>query len=103
MPVLRALGHTVEVQSPLKTPDGTKVPDYIFYRDDAALAAHRNQVLTEAVAIEGAFAVGDAKYWRCEIRCAALPCSPAWGINANAQAKRSRRSEWQHDDIASAP
>ena len=40
VPVLRALGHTVEMQSPLKTPDGTNVPDYIFYRDDAALAAH---------------------------------------------------------------
>ncbi len=62
-PVLRALGHAFEVQAPLKTPDGTKVPDYVFYRDDAALAAHKNQVLTEAVAGEGAFAVGDAKYW----------------------------------------
>jgi hypothetical protein len=62
-PILRTLGHTFEVQAPLKTPDGTKVPDYVFYRDDAALAAHKNQVLTEAVASEGAFAVGDAKYW----------------------------------------
>ncbi|MHB0935028.1 MAG: hypothetical protein ACYDCO_05800 [Armatimonadota bacterium] len=49
-PVLRALGHAFEVQALLKTPDGTKVPDYVFYRDDAALAAHKNQVLTEAVA-----------------------------------------------------
>jgi len=63
VPVLRSLGHTFEVQAPLKTPDGTKVPDYVFYRDDAGLAAHKNQVLTEAVAGEGAFAVGDAKYW----------------------------------------
>jgi len=63
VPVLRALGHTVEVQAPLKTPDGTKVPDYVFYRDEEALAAHKDQVLTEAVAHEGAFAVGDAKYW----------------------------------------
>ena len=62
-PVLRALGHTFEVQAALKTPDGTKVPDYVFYRDDAALAAQKNQVLTEEVAAEGAFAVGDAKYW----------------------------------------
>jgi hypothetical protein len=38
------------VQAPLKTSDGTKVPDYEFYRDDAALTAHKNQVLTEAVA-----------------------------------------------------
>ncbi|MHB9131551.1 MAG: Eco57I restriction-modification methylase domain-containing protein [Armatimonadota bacterium] len=62
-PVLHALGHTFEVQAPLKTPDGTKVPDYVFYRDDAALAAHKNLVLTDAVATDGAFAVGDAKYW----------------------------------------
>ena len=51
------------MQAPLKTSDGTKVPDYVFYRDDAVLATHKNQVLTEAVAGEGAFAVGDAKYW----------------------------------------
>jgi hypothetical protein len=62
-PVLRALGHTFEVQAALKTPDGTKVPDYVFYRDDTALAAQKNLVLSEAVAAEGAFAVGDAKYW----------------------------------------
>jgi len=62
-PILRALGHTFEVQAPLKTPDGTKVPDYVFYRDETALAAHKDQVLTEAVGGEGAFAVGDAKYW----------------------------------------
>jgi hypothetical protein len=36
-PVLKALGHTFEVQAPLATPGGTKVPDYVFYRDEAAL------------------------------------------------------------------
>ena len=35
-PVLRALGHTFEIQAALKTPDGTKKPDYIFYRGQAA-------------------------------------------------------------------
>jgi hypothetical protein len=30
-PVLAALGHTVEVQAALRTPDGTKKPDYILY------------------------------------------------------------------------
>lgn len=40
-PVLRALGHTFEVQAALRTPDGTKKPDYIFYRDAAALAANK--------------------------------------------------------------
>src|SRR5215208_4252587 len=38
-PVLRALGHTFEIQAALKTPDGTKKPDYVFYRDVAGLAA----------------------------------------------------------------
>lgn len=31
-PVLKALGHDFEVQPALKTPDGTKRPDYVFYR-----------------------------------------------------------------------
>src|SRR5579859_951026 len=62
-PVLRALGHTFEVQVALKTPDGTKKPDYVFYRDPAAVVAHKNQVLTDAVAQQGALAVGDAKSW----------------------------------------
>jgi hypothetical protein len=62
-PVLRALGHTFEVQAALRTPDGTKKPDYIFFRDDAALAASRNQTLTEELLVGRAIAVGDAKAW----------------------------------------
>ncbi|MEI7832539.1 MAG: N-6 DNA methylase [bacterium] len=62
-PILMALGHIFEVQAPLKTPFGTKVPDYVFYCDKEAQKAHKNQVLTEAVAHEGAYAIGDAKYW----------------------------------------
>lgn len=31
-PVLAALGHSYEVQAALKTSDGTKKPDYVFYR-----------------------------------------------------------------------
>ena len=62
-PILKVLGHAFDVQVPLKTSEGTKVPDYVFYRDAAARAAHKNQVLTEQVADTGAFAVGDAKYW----------------------------------------
>ncbi|GEM_PF-2440611 len=30
-PVLEALGHSFEIQAPLKTPAGTKKPDYVFY------------------------------------------------------------------------
>ena len=62
-PVLKALGHTFEVQAPLATPDGTKKPDYVFYRDQATLLANKGQTLTEALLQPGAFAVGDAKHW----------------------------------------
>ena len=62
-PVLLALGHTFEVQAALTTPDGTKRPDYIFYRDTAARDARKNQVLNEQRLASGALAVGDAKYW----------------------------------------
>jgi hypothetical protein len=44
-PVLRAMGHTFEVQAGLKTPDGAKRPDYFFYRDNAALVANKNKIL----------------------------------------------------------
>ncbi len=62
-PVLAALGHTFEVQAALRTPDGTKKPDYVFYRDRAALDAHKNTVLTEELLAGSGLAVGDAKYW----------------------------------------
>ncbi|HLH62847.1 MAG TPA: Eco57I restriction-modification methylase domain-containing protein [Ktedonobacteraceae bacterium] len=62
-PVLHALGHTFEVQAPLKVPDGTQRPDYIFYRDEAARAAHKNKTVTAEEIAHSAFAVGDAKYW----------------------------------------
>ncbi|MEI8308723.1 MAG: Eco57I restriction-modification methylase domain-containing protein [Chloroflexales bacterium] len=61
-PVLVALGHTFEVQASLHTPAGTKKPDYVFYRDLAALQANKNRVLAEAD-LGVALAVGDAKYW----------------------------------------
>ncbi len=62
-PILAALGHTFEVQAALRTPDGTKKPDYVFYRDRAALDANKDAVLTEARLQSGGLAVGDAKYW----------------------------------------
>jgi hypothetical protein len=62
-PVLRRLGHTFEVQPSLETPDGTKTPDYIFYRDQAMLQANKGKKLNEALVANRAFAVGDAKYW----------------------------------------
>ena len=62
-PILRALGHSFEVQPALKTPDGTKKPDYVFYRELAALNANKNRTLDEVLLQGKAFAVGDAKYW----------------------------------------
>src|SRR5690242_20570833 len=62
-PILTLLGHTFEVQAALKTPDGTKKPDYICYRDQAALLANKGKVVTDTMLAPGALAVGDAKYW----------------------------------------
>jgi hypothetical protein len=62
-PVLRLLGHTFEVQPSLETPDGTKTPDYVFYRDQASLVNNKKQKLTDTLLEGRAFAVGDAKYW----------------------------------------
>ncbi len=62
-PVLAALGHTFEVQTPLVTPAGTKKPDYTFYRNQAGLNANKGRVLTDTLLHGKAFAVGDAKYW----------------------------------------
>ena len=62
-PVLAALGHSVEVQAALRTPDGTKKPDYVFYRDLAARDANKGKTLDDSMPAQGAIAVGDAKFW----------------------------------------
>ena len=62
-PVLHALGHLFEVQVPLKVPDGTKRPDYIFYRDVEAMVANKNRGSVQAEDLRAAYAVGDAKAW----------------------------------------
>jgi type I restriction-modification system DNA methylase subunit len=62
-PVLKALGHLFEVQASLETPGSVKAPDYIFYRDQAALAANKGKKLNERLLQGRALAVGDAKYW----------------------------------------
>jgi hypothetical protein len=62
-PVLLALGHSFEVQPALVTPDGTKRPDYVFYRDAAALTANKGRTLDDTLPQGGGLAVGDAKYW----------------------------------------
>jgi len=62
-PVLAALGHHFEVQPALKTGEGTKKPDYVFYRDLASLNANKKKTLTDVLLRPGGLAVGDAKYW----------------------------------------
>ncbi len=62
-PVLRGLGHTFEVQPSLETPDGSKTPDYVFYRDQAALITNKKKKLNETLLAGRAIAVGDAKAW----------------------------------------
>ncbi|GAC1686291.1 MAG: hypothetical protein PVS3B3_07630 [Ktedonobacteraceae bacterium] len=66
-PILNLLGHTFEVQPSLTTPDGTKVPDYVFYRDQNAVNANKGKRLDDTLLQSGAFAVGDAKYWDCPL------------------------------------
>jgi hypothetical protein len=62
-PILKLLGHEYAVQPALKTPDGAKKPDYVFYGDKAAKDARTNQMLTDQLPQQGGYAVGDAKYW----------------------------------------
>jgi hypothetical protein len=62
-PVLEALGHTFEVQAALRTSKGTKKPDYVFYRDQAAQNANKGAALDDTHLRGRAFAIGDAKYW----------------------------------------
>ena len=63
--VLRELGHgSSEVQTSLHTPFGTKHPDYVFYRNQAALSSNKDATLTEELLAGKAYAVGEAKYWQ---------------------------------------
>ena len=62
-PLLTLLGHTFEVQAPLKTPDGTKRPDYVLYTSSETVAAQKNKTLTDALPQQGAIGIADAKAW----------------------------------------
>src|SRR5215204_8957 len=62
-PVLRILGLDFEVQPPLQTPEGTKRPDYVFYRDAVSRDSNKDRILTDELLRGNAFAVGDAKFW----------------------------------------
>jgi type I restriction-modification system DNA methylase subunit len=66
-PVLRELGHIFEVQAVMEAWKGIQRPDYIFYRDEAALVANKGKQL-HAGDIQGrAYAIGDAKKWDCPL------------------------------------
>ncbi|MFQ5857384.1 MAG: Eco57I restriction-modification methylase domain-containing protein [Anaerolineae bacterium] len=66
-PVLEALGHTFNVQVSVRTPLGTKTPDYVFYPDettrDAARALREAKGILDEQDLRDALAVGDAKAW----------------------------------------
>ncbi len=62
-PILEALGHDFEMQPTLASPYGTKRPDYVFYRDGAALTASKGRTLDDGLPALGGFAVGEAKQW----------------------------------------
>ncbi len=57
------LGHDYEVQPALETPDGTKRPDCVLYKDAVAVAANKNRPLNNGLLRGSAFAVDDAKHW----------------------------------------
>ncbi len=82
-PVLRLLGHegTYEVQPALDTPEGTKRPDYVFYRDAASRDANKDRRLTDDLLAGTSFAVGDAKFWeRAKIRANGVPLAEYAGV-----------------------
>jgi hypothetical protein len=64
-PVLKALGHTFNLQAPLKTPFGTRKPDYLLFPDEAsrqAAKAHSSAFDSQDLR-PIALAVADAKAW----------------------------------------
>jgi len=66
-PILEALGHTFEVMPSLQMPGSAQTPDYVFYRDQAALIANKGKMLTDALPTQGAYAVGEAEHWDCPL------------------------------------
>ena len=82
-PVLEALGHTFEVQPSLATPDGTKTPDYVFYRNEVVLDENKGKKLNDVLLQARAFAVGDAKYWDCPLDSASKGTSADPFTNKN--------------------
>ncbi|MBE7557018.1 MAG: hypothetical protein HS126_38760 [Anaerolineales bacterium] len=80
-PVLKTLGHVFNVQAPLKTPFGTRKPDYLLYPDEAS----RQAAKAKSGAFDGeelaatALAVADAKAWDRPLDQAVAPLTPKKG------------------------
>jgi hypothetical protein len=53
----------------VRTPDGTKRPEYVFTVTHAALQANKNKTLTDVLLHNGAIAGGDAKAWDVSLGC----------------------------------
>jgi predicted type IV restriction endonuclease len=58
-PVLRLLDHTFEVQPALATPEGTRRPDYVLYKNAGFVAANKSKSLTDELLRGHAFALAD--------------------------------------------
>ena len=102
-PVLAALGHSFEVQAPLRSPDGTKKPDYVFYRDQAARDANKNLVLDDTLPTQAALAVGDAKFWDRPLDTAHTQrSSAARGAVVQCSVRRRARQP-SEEDVSESP
>lgn len=64
-PILNIVGHTFEVQVSLDTAQGTKQPDYLFFRNGDALNTCKGKKLTDTLLQTHAIAISEAKYWNC--------------------------------------
>ncbi len=84
-PVLRALGHTFNVQVALKTPFGTRKPDYFLYPDETARqTAQAKSGPLDSQALTTALAVADAKAWERSLDQAYDPTGGTHGLDLNA-------------------
>ncbi len=80
-PVLKVLGHIFNVQTPLKTPFGTRKPDYLLYPDETSrqVAKAKSGAFDSEVLRATALAVADAKAWDRPLDQAVAPVTPKKG------------------------
>ena len=84
-PVLKILGHVFEVQPVLRTSQGTKQPDYVFFADQESLERAHPKINTNSF-FGTATAIGDAKAWGRDLdRKLTGPGDPFSNSNPNYQ------------------